>query len=112
MGPDHVLTLRKQGIWSLHDFMVAVVKSGGPAHLAKSLDVSQDQVIQWARQANLMRVRGIGFQESAALLEAGIDSLAALSKRKIAAPAKLRSDLQAQDVDDWTERAKALQDVI
>jgi hypothetical protein len=82
MGPDHVLALRKKGIWSLHDFLVAVVRPGGPARLADLLDVTEEQVMQWARQANLMRVPGVGFKEASSLLKAGVDSLATLSQQE------------------------------
>jgi hypothetical protein len=112
MGPDYVLALRKKDIWSLHDFLVAVVRPGGPARLADLLDVPQQRVLQWASQANLMRLRGVGFEESALLMAAAVDSLATLSRQERDALIKRQPALKADQVDYWIERAKTLKDVI
>jgi hypothetical protein len=122
MGPDHVLALRKKGIWTLHDFLVAAVHPGGPERLARVLDVSQEQVLEWARQANLMRLRGVGPERAALLMAAGVDSLTTLSQQERGAlvdrmrPALKGVDLPrmpaGKQVEEWIARARTLRDVI
>jgi hypothetical protein len=122
MGPDYVLALRKKGIWNVYDFIVAVARPGGPARLASLLDVSQEQVLQWARQANLMRLHGVGPQRAALLMAAGADSLTTLSQlERSTLMEQLASQLEQADltrvpggslIKQWIERAKTLKDVV
>lgn len=122
VGPIYELTLRKNGIWTVRDFLVAVTRPGGLARLAKALGVSEDWITARARQANLMRLQGVEPRRAALLLAAGVDSLATLSQQENSALVEKMQPLHervglphmppGQHMERWIERAKTLQDVV
>ncbi len=122
VGPLHELTLRKKGIWTVYDFMVQVARPGGRARMANLLGVSEEWVLARARQANLMRLRGVGPERARLLMNAGVDSLETLAQQERGtllermalqmAQADLPRPPSGQQVRHWVERAKTLKDVL
>lgn len=136
IGPDYVLALRKKGIWNLRDFLVVLARPSGPGWVpdfvavpggglkwvAGILDAPEEQVERWARQANLMRLHGVGPKRAKLLLAAGVDSLTALSQQERGALMERMVPLvkevglhrlpSGRQVKQWIEQAKTLKDVI
>jgi hypothetical protein len=81
VGAIYTVALRKQGIWTVHDFLVAAVRPGGVQRLARTLHVSEEWVLERARQANLMRLGSVGPTQASQLLSAGIRSLEQLAQQ-------------------------------
>jgi len=122
VGPLHEVTLRKKGIWTVQDFLVAAARPGGLARLAGLSNMPAEWVRARARQANLMRLPGVGPKRAALLMAAGVDSLAKLGQQErgalmegLAAQME-QADLPrlpaGQQVKGWIERAKTLRDVV
>jgi hypothetical protein len=119
MGPIYELTLRKRGIWTVRDFLVAVARPGGLTRLAGILGVSEEWALERARQANLMRLSNVDPEQARSLLLSGIDSLAALSQQEhgsmseqMAPSFGLQRPPAGEQLGRWIEEAKTLQDVI
>ncbi len=122
VGPLHEVMLRKKSIWTVHDFLVAAARPGGLARLAGILNMPQEWVRARAKQANLMRLHGVGPKRAALLMAAGVDSLAKLGQQergalmeRLAAQME-QADLPrlpaGQQLKGWIERAKTLHDVV
>jgi predicted flap endonuclease-1-like 5' DNA nuclease len=122
IGAIYEVALRKQGIWTVHDFLVTAARPKGMVQLTRTLDVPEEWVKARARQANLMRLRGVGPRYAALLLAAEVDSMATLGQQErgeLTERLKSRRDAVGlvstpteQEVEGWIQRAKTLRDVV
>jgi predicted flap endonuclease-1-like 5' DNA nuclease len=92
--------------------MAAVVRKDGQARLASLLDVPEWMVLQWARQANLMRVAGVGFEEAGLLQDGGVATLEALGGESREGLVERQPGLADCRVEEWIAQARTLRDVV
>jgi len=122
VGPVYEAALRKEGMWTARDFLTAAARPNGPARLAGMLSMPEDWVMERARQANLMRLRGAGPMVAALLQAANVDSLATCGQQDAGALTRklkerkdevgLVSTPTAEQVGRWIESAQRLKDVV
>ncbi|MCP4514687.1 MAG: DUF4332 domain-containing protein, partial [Delftia sp.] len=112
VGAVYTVALRKKGIWTVHDFLVAVVRPGGVQRLTRALDVSEEWILDRARQANLMRLGGVGPTQASWLISAGVHSLAQLAQQDGDDLAGKMAQARQETVEGWIKQAQQVQDVI
>ena len=77
--------LRKNGVKTTEGLLKVAANKKGRAELAETIGVSPDQVLLWARRADMMRITGVGAEYAELLSACGIDSVRALRRRNPAA---------------------------
>jgi hypothetical protein len=112
VGAIYTVALRKQGIWTVYDFLVAVVRPGGVQRLARTLEVSEEWILNRARQANLMRLGSVGPTQASWLITAGVSSLAQLAQQDSGELASKITQAQRETVEGWIKKAQEVRDVV
>ena len=111
--------LRAAGTTSVQSLRERGATPAGRKELAASLNISEQQVLEWVNRADLHRIKGIGEEYSDLLENAGVDTVAELAQRN---PANLSAKLAEvnaahnlvrrlptpKQVEDWVAQAKAL----
>lgn len=77
--------LRKSGVRTTEGLLKVAATKKGRLELAESAGVSADDLLVWAKRADMMRVRGVGAEYAEMLSHLGIDSVRALRRRNPAA---------------------------
>ena len=124
-GIGHVYgnKLRKLGINSINDLLIAGSTRKGRYDLIKRIGVSKSILIRWLNRADFFRINGIGKQYSSLLESSGVNSVMDLSIRD---PRRLYEKMKQMNwekslvkrtppynkVKDWIEIAKNLQPMI
>jgi predicted RecB family nuclease len=82
-GIDHrqATKLRKAGIRTSKALTESAAPRRGRSHLAKETGLSPKDLQLWVHHADLLRVRGVGAEYAALLVEAGVDTLRDLRRR-------------------------------
>lgn len=82
-GIDHreATKLRKAGIRTSKALTESAATRRGRSHLAKETGLSPKDLQLWVHHADLLRVRGVGAEYAALLVEAGVDTLRDLRRR-------------------------------
>ncbi|MCA9739039.1 MAG: DUF4332 domain-containing protein [Gemmatimonadota bacterium] len=123
IGPDIARKLGEAGVSSVEALLKRGATKEGRQALAAAAGLSEERVLRWVNNADLMRVRGVG-EEYAELLEAaGVDSVPELAQRnpknlheamaKANAERKLVRLLPSDKlVGRWVEHARTLPRVV
>ena len=115
--------LRKLGINSINDLLIAGFNRKGRYDLAKAVGVSYSTFMRWINRADFFRINGIGKQYSSLLELSGVNSVTDLSARD---PYRLYGKMKQMnsqkslvkrtppydEVKDWIESAKNLQNIV
>lgn len=89
-----------------------------PAFVAKALHVEPEAVERWQEEAELMAIHGIGPKRARALVDAGVNSLEKLGRRKPAElvtlvekthPRSGRAIISAENAKNWIDEAHSLE---
>jgi predicted flap endonuclease-1-like 5' DNA nuclease len=78
IGPGYMAKLRTAGIESVEDLRAAGTTPAKRAALGKQVDRNESIILRWVQIADLMRIKGVGTQQSTLLWEAGIKTPADL----------------------------------
>ena len=124
-GIGHVYgnKLRKLGINSINDLLIAGSTRKGRYDLIKRIGVSKSILIRWLNRADFFRINGIGKQYSSLLEESGVKSVKDLAYRD---PFRLYTQIKNinwkknlvkrtppyNKVREWVKNAKGLQHTI
>lgn len=81
IGPVYAAALRARGIKKVADLLEAGNTRTDRANLAKVTGISPSLLMTWVNHADLMRITQVGPVYSRMLEEAGVDTVAELSKR-------------------------------
>jgi predicted RecB family nuclease len=73
--------LRKAGIRTSKALIERACTGGGRTDLARETGISPKALQLWIHHADLLRVRGVGAEYAALLVEAGVDTLRDLRRR-------------------------------
>lgn len=73
--------LRKAGVRTSKALIEKACTGRGRAELARETGLSQKDLQVWIHHADLLRVRGIGAEYAALLVEAGVDTIRDLRRR-------------------------------
>ena len=119
IGPTYAEKLQANGIKTTDDLLKAGRTTRARDELAQKTGVSTKLILEWVNLSDLARVKGIGEEYSDLLEEAGVDTVAELSKRipeelykkmvEVNQAKKLVRKIPTQaDVKSWVEQAKKL----
>lgn len=119
IGEDEKAKLKDAGISSSEALLDAAASKGGRAALAEKTGLSEKQILKWANNADLVRIKGVGRQYSELLEVAGVDTVPELAHRKaenlmnkltqVNEEKKLVKKLPTlQQVEDWVSQASDL----
>jgi len=117
IGPQYGAKLVEAGIDDTAKLLEQCGSRKGREEIAEKTGLSTKQLLQWANQADLMRLNGIGKQFSELLEAAGVDTVKELACRNAANLAKAMADTNAEkklaksspaesEVAKWIEEAK------
>jgi predicted flap endonuclease-1-like 5' DNA nuclease len=81
IGPAYGSKLRNSGIKVVDDLLRAGSTRNKRRILANNIDVAPATLLKWVYRADFFRIRGIGTQYSSLLEEAGVNTVADLSRR-------------------------------
>jgi len=119
IGLIYAETLKKIGIETTNDLLLAGTTPQDREELAKKTGVSPNLILEWVNLVDLLRIKGVGEEYSDLLEEAGVDTVVELAKRN---PEKLYTKMKQineeknlvnkvpflSDVFSWVEQARAL----
>ena len=119
IGLIYAETLKKIGIETTNDLLLAGTTPQDREELAKKTGVSPNLILEWVNLVDLLRIKGVGEEYSDLLEEAGVDTVVELAKRN---PEKLYNRMKQineeknlvnkvpflSDVFSWVEQARAL----
>jgi len=119
IGPTYARKLLEAGIKTVDDLLEAGCTRKGREELAERTGISSKLILEWVNLSDLFRIKGIGEEYSDLLEEAGVDTVAELSRRN---PENLHSKLHEvneekklvrrppslNEVKSWIEQAKKL----
>jgi predicted flap endonuclease-1-like 5' DNA nuclease len=123
IGPQYGAKLNAAGIDDTAKLLEQCGSRKGREAVAEQTGLSTQQLLQWANQADLMRLSGIGKQYSELLEAAGVDTVKELACRNAANLAKAMADTNAEkqlaksspsegEVAKWIEQAKTTEPCI
>jgi nucleotidyltransferase/DNA polymerase involved in DNA repair len=81
IGHREATKLRKAGVRTSKSLSECAATRRGRAELAKKTGLSPKDLQLWVHHADLLRVRGVGSEYAALLVEAGVDTLRDLRRR-------------------------------
>jgi predicted flap endonuclease-1-like 5' DNA nuclease len=81
IGPAYGNKLRNSGVKNVDDLLRAGSTRSKRRVLANKIDVAPATVLKWVYRADFFRIKGIGTQYSSLLEEAGVNTVADLSRR-------------------------------
>jgi hypothetical protein len=73
--------LRKAGVRTSKALIVKAATGRGRTELARETGLSQKDLQAWIHHADLLRVRGVGAEYAALLVESGVDTIRDLRRR-------------------------------
>jgi len=119
IGPTYAKKLTEASIKTTDELLEAGSTSKGRDKLAEKTGITPKLILEWVNLADLFRIKGIGSEYADLLEEAGVDTVAELSKRvpenlhakmlEVNKEKKLvRRPPTLNEVKDWVEQAKKL----
>jgi predicted flap endonuclease-1-like 5' DNA nuclease len=119
IGPSYMAKLRAAGIECIEDLREAGTTSAKRAALGQQVDRNESIILHWVQLADLMRIKGVGTQQSELLWEAGIKAPADLPAqqqdhllpllRKINGEKSIVKKLpSSKQLNEWIAQAKKL----
>ena len=123
IGPAYAAKLAKAGIRSVEALLKNGATEKGRKEIEAATKISHALILEWVNLADLFRIKGIGSEFSDLLEEAGVDTVAELSKRVAANLYKKMDEVnQAKNlvnampglkkVQSWIDQAKKLPKVV
>jgi predicted flap endonuclease-1-like 5' DNA nuclease len=110
IGLIYTETLKKIGIETTNDLLLAGTTPQDREELAKKTGVSTNLILEWVNLVDLLRIKGVGEEYSDLLEEAGVDTVVELAKRN---PEKLYNKMkQVNDEKNLVNRAPFLSEVL
>lgn len=119
IGPGYMAKLHAAGIESVEDLREAGTTPAKRAALGKQVDRNESIILRWVQIADLMRIKGVGTQQSTLLWETGIKTPADLPSqqpnhlllllRKVNAEKRIVKKLPSSpQLAGWIEQAEKL----
>ena len=119
IGEKFAEKLRSAGIHTTEALLKKGSTSADRKELAKQIDVSDHQVLEWVNRADLYRIKGVGSEYADLLEAAGVDTVRELAKRQAGnlsenlkmindEKQKVRDLPTADQVAEWVKQAKSL----
>lgn len=123
IGPAYGEKLAAGGVKTTADLLKLCCDAKGRKDVAGKTDLREEQLLQWANKADLMRVSGVGSEFSDLLEAAGVDTVKELKMRRpdnlaakmleVNKQKKLcRAVPSEKTVTKWVEQAKTMEPVI
>ena len=120
IGPAYGEKLSAAGVTDTDKLLEVCGGAKGRKSVAEQTGISEKLLLQWANQADLMRVNGVGKQFAELLEAAGVDTVKELKHRNAAnLAAKMaevngekklaRSTPSESQVSEWVEQAKTME---
>jgi predicted flap endonuclease-1-like 5' DNA nuclease len=81
IGPDRARRMATAGIATTEDLLDLCADADGREIVAEATGLGLDEILRWAKMADLMRINGIGPQYAELLAAAGVDTVEALCRR-------------------------------
>lgn len=119
IGSEYYQVLAAQGIDTLHAFLQRCASARGRQGLAEKTGLSGKLIARWARQADLLRIRGLSPQAAELFELAGVTSIRDLAGRKAEQLTQKLLEINQVNtimevlpsqamVEEWIEQAKDL----
>ena len=109
VGKQQLRNLAKAGITNSADLLAAAASDYGREKLVATTGIAAEHLLEIVNQVDLMRVPGIGPNQSRLLTESGVRTVKDLAKRN---PANLQAAVAAlNDVERLVERTPSLETV-
>lgn len=123
IGPVFREKLAAAGIETTDQFLTACASANGRKKVSAEIGLTEQQLLKWANMADMMRIKGIGRQNSELLHAAGVDTVKELRNRKaenlapkiaeVNGEKKLaKTNPSSKVVEDWIVAANELEPVI
>jgi uncharacterized membrane protein/predicted flap endonuclease-1-like 5' DNA nuclease len=124
VSPEYAEQLAKVDITTTKDLLSVGAKAQGRARIASETHIDGGLILEWVKEADLMRVPGIGPSYSRLLEASGVDSPAELSQRNAhklavtfqevaaATPDMVHRVPSEHDVEAWITEARQLDPVV
>lgn len=123
VGEVYAQKLAQARIGTTQELLRQAATPEGRAEIAEKAGLTERQILEWANQADLMRVPGIGAEYSDLLEAAGVDTVVELARRN---PENLHAELVRVNaarrlvrrvpglgrIRSWIEKAKTLPRVL
>ncbi len=119
IGPAYAAKLEAAGVKNTDQLLETGKTPKGREELAEKCGVSSKLILEWVNHVDLARIKGIGWEYSDLLEEAGVDTVPELSHRNAANLYKKIVELNENkklvrklptenQLTDWIEQAKEL----
>ena len=119
IGEKFAEKLRSAGVRTTEALLKKGSTSADRKELAKQIDVSDHQVLEWVNRADLYRIEGVGSEYADLLEAAGVDTVRELAQRQAGnlfatlktvndEKKKVRDLPTADQVAEWVKQAKSL----
>jgi predicted flap endonuclease-1-like 5' DNA nuclease len=123
IGPHYGERLIAVGVHTTDDLLARAASPEGRQQLEKSTGLTQDQLLKWTNQADLMRVSGIGSEFGQLLEIAGVDTVKELAVRNAENLATTLADVNTEKkltravpavatVAKWIDQAREMEAVV
>jgi len=120
IGPAYGEKLSGAGIANTGKLLEVCGGAAGRKSVAEKTGISEKLLLQWANQADLMRIKGVGKQFAELLEAAGVDTVKELKHRNAANLAVKMAEVNGEkkltratpredQVADWVEQAKTME---
>jgi predicted flap endonuclease-1-like 5' DNA nuclease len=81
IGPTYAQKLTAEGITTTDTLLDAAATPKGREELSEKTGIAESLLLEWVNLADLFRIKGVGEEYSDVLEEAGVDTVAELSRR-------------------------------
>lgn len=81
IGPTYAQKLTAEGITTTDALLDAAATPKGREELSEKTGIAESLLLEWVNLADLFRIKGVGEEYSDLLEEAGVDTVAELSRR-------------------------------
>lgn len=123
IGAAYEEKLKAAGITTVESLLQACASKKGRKEVAEKAGATEKQILTWANNADLARVKGIGSEYADLLEAAGVDTVPELAQRKpenlLAQMLKINEEKKLvrhtpalTQVEDWVKQAAALPRVL
>jgi predicted flap endonuclease-1-like 5' DNA nuclease len=119
IGPTYAQQLTAEGITTTDALLDAAATPKGREELSEKTGIAESLILEWVNLADLFRIKGVGEEYSDLLEEAGVDTVAELSRRNAEnlhakilevneAKQLVRRPPSLSVVQNWIQQAKSL----
>lgn len=123
IGPFYAERLEAVGVVTTDDLLTRCATPEGRRELVARTGLSENQVLTWTNQADLMRIKGVGSEYGQLLESAGVDTVRELATRKPENLVQVMERINDQrhltrvvpavkTVSKWVDQAKEMESVL